>query len=66
MWIFDSLLKSLATWKIPVKENLKPSTILSDEKLKLLDLYSDYFANSGSDYEKANKAKLLAKMLLDL
>ena len=60
------ILKPAFQRELSIKEDIKPSRILNEEKFKLLDLYSDYFNSSGSPYEKANKAKLLAKMLLDI
>ena len=65
-WIFDTLLRCFSEWGIQLRENIKPSQVFTDEKLKLLNLYSDYFISSGSPSEKRNKDKLLAKLLVDI
>ena len=65
VWIFDTILRMMSLWNEKIKEKIMPAKVLTEEKLKLLDLYSDYFNSSGSLTEKQNKGKILVKLLLD-
>jgi len=66
IWLFDMLLQFLARNKIKLNKNIRPSQVFTEEKLKLLDTYSDYFNSSGSPAEKRNRDIILAKLLMDI
>jgi len=65
-WIFDVVLKLAAFYKIEIKENIKPTKVLDEKKLKLLDLYTDYFNSSGSHKEKTEQGRTLIKLLISV
>ena len=66
IWLFDMVIRLVGQWGVKLKENIRPSQVFTDEKLKLLDLYSDYFNSSGSPSEKRNRDRIIAKLLVDI
>jgi len=66
LWLFDMIIQFLSQWNMKLRDNMRPSQVFTEEKLKLLDLYSDYFNTSGSPSEKRNRDRILAKLLVDI
>lgn len=63
---FASLLLLAGGWAMTAKEGTSPGKVLDDEKLKLIDVYSEYFfrKRTGTRRSRSYREKILMKILL--